>query len=83
MTSRERKNGVYYREGFRAALEHNRGGIVSITSFNEWGEGTQIEPAVPKETDHVYLDYLPEDPDFYLQLTRKMSEQLATNCSVT
>jgi glycoprotein endo-alpha-1,2-mannosidase len=22
--------------------------VVSITSINEWGEGTQIEPAVPK-----------------------------------
>lgn len=83
MTSRDRKNGVYYREGFREALEYNRGGILSITSFNEWGEGTQIEPAVPKETGHVYLDYLPEQPEFYLQLTREMSEQLATNCSVT
>ena len=83
MTSRERKNGVYYCEGFRAALEHSRGGIVSITSFNEWGEGTQIEPAVPKETGHVYLDYLPEEPEFYLQLTREMSEQNPGNCSVT
>ena len=27
----------------------SRPAAVSVTSFNEWGEGTQIEAAVPKE----------------------------------
>ena len=26
-----------------------RARLVSITSFNEWHEGTQIEPAVPRQ----------------------------------
>lgn len=84
ITSHDRKNGVYYREGFKSALKHNSGGFLSITSFNEWGEGTQVEPAVPKQsTRRTYLDYLPERPDFYLQLTRQMSEQLACNSGIT
>ena len=42
--------------------------IVSVTSFNEWHEGTQIESAVKKQG---YEDY-GNDPDFYLKLTRKV-----------
>ena len=42
--------------------------IVSVTSFNEWHEGSQIESAVKKEG---YEDY-GNDPDFYLKLTRKV-----------
>ena len=75
--TRDRGSGAYYQEGFRSAVKHSRGGILSITSFNEWGEGTQVEPAVPKEEgSRVYLDYSPGGGDHYLQLTRKMSEQL-------
>ena len=39
VTSRDRQDGAYYPEGFKNALKHSRGGIISITSFNEWGEG--------------------------------------------
>jgi hypothetical protein len=43
---------------------------VSITSFNEWHEGTQIEPAVPKTTStRTYLDYTPDIPSCYLDKT--------------
>ena len=84
VTSLDREHGTYYQEGFKNALKHSRGGIISITSFNEWGEGTQIEPAVPqKTTRRTYLDYSPRESDFYLQLTRKMSEQLARYCGIT
>lgn len=84
VTTRERKEGGYYQEGFENAARHSRGGIVSITSFNEWGEGTQIEAAVPRRGERTYLDYSPRDSDFYLQLTRKMSGQLlSSDCGVT
>ena len=38
--TRDRGSGVYYQEGFRSAVKHSRGGILSITSFNEWGGDT-------------------------------------------
>eukprot|EP00938_MAST-03A_sp_MAST-3A-sp1_P004237 g4237.t1 len=39
-------NGAYYERMFRAAIDSNPDAI-SITSYNEWGEGTQIESASP------------------------------------
>ena len=69
--TRDRGSGVYYQEGFRSAVKHSRGGILSITSFNEWGEGTQVEPAIPKEEGSRV--YLPGGGDHYLQLTRKLT----------
>jgi glycoprotein endo-alpha-1,2-mannosidase len=50
---RLRASGGYYKSMWQAALlAAGRAGppncqAVSITSYNEWGEGTQIEPAVP------------------------------------
>lgn len=50
-TRRERgQNGEYYRSMWEAALASSAQ-MVSVTSFNEWGEGTQIEPAVPRSID--------------------------------
>ena len=42
--TRPRKDGEYYAHMWNAALE-TRTPFVSITSYNEWGEGTQIEGA--------------------------------------
>jgi hypothetical protein len=39
-----RENGATYDRMWRAALEA-RADVVTITSYNEWNEGTQIEPA--------------------------------------
>jgi hypothetical protein len=55
-------------------------GLVGITSFNEWHEGTQIEPAMPKQIQgFTYLDYQPLAPDYYLDRTaywvRKLNPQ--------
>ncbi|CAE7463740.1 Maneal [Symbiodinium natans] len=41
---RERKGGEYYNRMWSAAVG-SRPHAVSVTSYNEWGEGTQIEPA--------------------------------------
>ncbi|XP_004011314.2 glycoprotein endo-alpha-1,2-mannosidase [Ovis aries] len=73
--TRNRINGKYYETALSAALQAHPS-IISITSFNEWHEGTQIERAVPKRTGNiVYLDYRPHKPSLYLELTRKWSEK--------
>ncbi|XP_076420131.1 glycoprotein endo-alpha-1,2-mannosidase isoform X2 [Peromyscus maniculatus bairdii] len=73
--TRNRINGKYYEVGLSAALQTHPS-LISITSFNEWHEGTQIEKAVPKRTTNtVFLDYRPHQPSYYLELTRKWSEK--------
>lgn len=72
--TRNRVNGRYYETSLQAALSV-RPEIVTITSFNQWHEGTQIEKAVPKKTvTRLYLDYQPNQPDHYLELTRQWAE---------
>jgi glycoprotein endo-alpha-1,2-mannosidase len=57
--------------------------LVTITTFNEWHEGTQIEPAAPGVIDrsgNPYLDYESLPPDGYLSLTKQWVESyLATS----
>ena len=49
---------------------------ITITSFNEWHEGTQIERAVPKAASQAfYQDYGDGSPSFYLDLTRELATQ--------
>ena len=60
--------------------------LISVTSFNEWGEGTQIEEAVPKATKNAsftYLSYEPEGPDFYLLETRKWIMKFVNSSSAS
>lgn len=65
----DRDGGRYYDAMFRAAIDSGAP-FIGITSFNEWHEGTQIEPAVPfKHSAFAYLDYAPRTPDYYLQRT--------------
>ncbi len=48
--------------------------LVAITTFNEWHEGTQIEPAavgVSNGRGYIYEDYGPLPPDGYLTRTRE------------
>lgn len=72
---RDRENGAYYDRMFGAAVALDPP-VISITSFNEWHEGTQIEPAVPKQIDgYTYLDYGERAPGWYLERTRHWVEQ--------
>jgi glycoprotein endo-alpha-1,2-mannosidase len=73
--ARSREKGAYYDRMFAAALAV-RPPFVGITSFNEWHEGTQIEPAVPKAIKgFTYLDYRPLAPEYYLDRTRYWKER--------
>lgn len=75
--TRARKNGRYYDVSFKTAVDV-KPEIVSITSFNEWHEGTQIERAMPYQWgNYTYTDYRPESPGYYLALTRHWAETLA------
>lgn len=74
-TTRDREAGAYYDRQFQAALLV-RPHLIGITSFNEWHEGTQIEPAVPLAIDrYTYRDYRPHDPEYYLRRTRYWVER--------
>ena len=81
----ERKGGNTYKENWKSAVDSGAR-IISITSFNEWHEGTQIEPAVPMTSlvDHylggrkpamfTYKNYV-SSPNYYLSLTRLLVDE--------
>jgi glycoprotein endo-alpha-1,2-mannosidase len=78
--AKSREESAYYHRMWTTALELDTPPpIVSITSWNEWHEGTQIEPAAPGKVgravggaaQYQYLDYRPLPPDHYLTQTRQ------------
>jgi glycoprotein endo-alpha-1,2-mannosidase len=74
-TTRSRKGGRYYDEMFKAAID-SQPELISITSYNEWHEGTQIEPAVPKKiASFTYQNYSPLEPQDYLKRTGLWAER--------
>jgi hypothetical protein len=68
-TVRLRDGGSYYDRMFEAAISSGPGAI-AITSFNEWHEGTQIEPAAAQGSDSQFLDYEDQSPEYYILRTR-------------
>ena len=58
--TQQRREGSYYETAWRTAVAAPAR-IVSITSFNEWHEGTQVESAVPMSCDdYTYVSYYPK-----------------------
>jgi hypothetical protein len=74
-----RNNGATYDDRWVRALGMGvEPQIITITTFNEWHEGTQIEPAVTGVTDRageLYLDYESLPPDGFLTLTKQWCER--------
>lgn len=56
--ARDRENGNFYRQTWQAAMATNPEWII-ITSWNEWVEGTMIEPSVTY--GNLYLDITREN----------------------
>lgn len=77
-TTKSREQGKYYEKMFEHAANTNAD-FIGITSFNEWHEGTQIEPAVPKEIpSFTNVDYGEDtDPMFYIRKTKKLISKYA------
>lgn len=64
---RDRENGAYYRGTWQDAMRYPAEGVV-LTSFNEFFEGTHIEPSE-------------QYGDLYLRLTGELSAQFRQNTS--
>ncbi|KAH8262990.1 hypothetical protein KR044_002809 [Drosophila immigrans] len=62
---RHRSNGRYYGVAWRTAIL-NHVGFISIASYNNWPDGSQIEEVVPRAG---FLDYNPGSKTKYLDLT--------------
>ncbi|MBN2145937.1 MAG: hypothetical protein JW726_01070 [Anaerolineales bacterium] len=79
--NRSRDDGKTYAQQWQAALEAGVSPqIVAITSFNEWHEGTQIEPAAQGVTDSTGYTYLSYNagPNQYLEATAQWSQAAHT-----
>ncbi|KAH8411969.1 hypothetical protein KR222_004320 [Zaprionus bogoriensis] len=62
---RHRSNGRYYGVAWRTAIL-NHVGFISIASYNNWPDGSQIEEVAPRAG---FLDYNPGSKTKYLDLT--------------
>lgn len=75
--TKARTGAGYYDGEWRQAVAANAR-WVGITSFNEWHEGTQIEPAARGKRDSVqgfgYEEYA-QGPSMYLDATRGWVEK--------
>jgi len=73
---KSRENGKYFDHMFKKAIDATPD-LIGITSFNEWHEGTQIEPAIEKSTGNFnYENYGSLPPDYYLTRTLFWSQKV-------
>eukprot|EP01125_Pyxidicula_operculata_P009802 TRINITY_DN3220_c0_g1_i1.p1 TRINITY_DN3220_c0_g1~~TRINITY_DN3220_c0_g1_i1.p1 ORF type:complete len:434 (-),score=47.05 TRINITY_DN3220_c0_g1_i1:56-1357(-) len=78
---KSRKDGRYYDEKWQTAI-NAKPDYISITSYNEWMEGTQIEPAIPRSISktvlddgpYIYDDYGSLPYNYYIQKTLEWSK---------
>ena len=86
--SEDRRGGAYFEEVLSKALEAAPD-TVSVTSWNEWGEGTQIEPAENvyyrdgRDFPKRYLDYGDDGPYKYLNMTAVFSKRFKVSQATT
>jgi len=77
-----RRDGATYDQRWASALDQAvEPTLVGIVSFNEWHEGTQIEPAAVGAIDGFglpYSDYEPLPPDGYLMRTAAWTDRFLT-----
>lgn len=72
---RAREGGDYYLRMAEAAMSVDPP-LIGLTSYNEWHEGTQIEPAEARSLPGFrYRDYGAQGPEGYLDLTRNWVER--------
>lgn len=63
---KERNNGTFYESRWKEAEKYNPT-VILINSFNNWAEGTNLEPAVQFE--------YPNDSMFYIEKTRELANK--------
>jgi serine/threonine protein kinase len=77
-----RNQGETYHHQWNSALDTGiEPQMVVITSFNQWHEGTQIEPAAPGFTTDQgfeYMDYGEFEPEIYLTMTNEWVNVIST-----
>ena len=73
--TKDREGGEYYDRMFDSAI-NSGSSIIGITSFNEWHEGTQIEPSIKKEIPGFnYQNFLPKEEWYYIDRTKYWSDR--------
>lgn len=71
--TKNRNGGLYYEKMFLSAIK-SKPNFIGITSFNEWHEGTQIEPAIATHTKKYHYENYGKNktPLYYIKKTKKL-----------